>query len=67
MRLELEVLLRMAGNHHDNTLYALQARKDNMNRNWPETIHHGKVLCWPSEEFLRIQDGYDAGLALLLL
>ncbi|MCK0147182.1 PQQ-dependent sugar dehydrogenase [Arenibacter sp. F26102] len=51
----------MDWNHHDNTLYALQHGRDNMHRNWPDLYSPWQSAMLPSEEFLRIQDGTDAG------
>ncbi|WP_246474309.1 PQQ-dependent sugar dehydrogenase [Arenibacter arenosicollis] len=51
----------MDWNHYDNTLYALQHGRDNMHRNWPEYYSPWQSAMLPSEEFLRIQDGTDAG------
>jgi glucose/arabinose dehydrogenase len=48
-------------NHHDNTLYALQHGRDNLNRNWPQYYSPWQSAMLPSEEFLKIKDGTDAG------
>lgn len=51
----------MDWNHQDNTLYALQHGRDNMNRNWPELYSPWQSAMLPSEEFLRVKEGADAG------
>jgi len=51
----------MDWNHADNTLYALQHGRDNMNRNWPEIYSPWQSAMLPAEEFLRVKDGCDAG------
>ncbi len=54
-------IVAMDWNHQDNTLYALQHGRDNLNRNWPEYYSPWQSALLPSEEFLRIKDGTDAG------
>ena len=54
-------IVAMDWNHQDNTLYALQHGRDNLNRNWPEFYTPWQSALLPSEEFLRIKDGTDAG------
>ncbi|MEQ6121957.1 c-type cytochrome [Reichenbachiella sp. MALMAid0571] len=48
-------------NHADNTLYAMQHGRDDLNRNWPEYYTPWQSALLPSEEFLRVKDGCDAG------
>jgi len=48
-------------NHHDNTLYAVQQGRDNLFRSWPELYSQWQSALLPSEEFLRIKEGTDAG------
>lgn len=54
-------IVGMDWNHADNTLYALQHGRDNMNRNWPDIYSPWQSAMLPSEEFLRVKDGTDAG------
>lgn len=51
----------MDWNHADNTLYALQHGRDNMSRFNPELFNNYQSALLPSEEFLRVKDGTDAG------
>lgn len=51
----------MDWNHADNTLYVLQHGRDNLNRNWPEYFSPWESAMLPSEEFLKVEDGTDAG------
>lgn len=54
-------IVGMDWNQSDNTLYALQHGRDNLNRNWPELYSPWQSAMLPSEEFLKIKDGTDAG------
>ena len=54
-------IVGMDWNHYDNTLYALQHGRDNLNRNWPEYFSPWQSAMLPSEEFLKIEEGTDAG------
>ena len=54
-------IVGMEWNHQDNTLYALQHGRDNLNRNWPQYFSPWQSAMLPSEEFLRVKDGTDAG------
>ncbi|MFT7033930.1 MAG: glucose/arabinose dehydrogenase/mono/diheme cytochrome c family protein [Cyclobacteriaceae bacterium] len=54
-------IVGMDWNKSDNTLYALQHGRDNLNRNWPELYSPWQSAMLPAEEFLRIKDGTDAG------
>ena len=54
-------IVGMDWNPVDNTLYALQHGRDNLNRNWPEYFSPWESALLPSEEFLRVEDGTDAG------
>ena len=54
-------IVAMDWNNADNTLYALQHGRDNLNRNWPELFSPWQSAMLPSEEFLRVKDGCDAG------
>ncbi|MDN5210821.1 PQQ-dependent sugar dehydrogenase [Fulvivirgaceae bacterium BMA12] len=51
----------MDWNHVDNTLYALQHGRDNMASTWPDLYTPWQSAMLPSEEFLRVKDGTDAG------
>lgn len=54
-------IVGMDWNHADNTLYALQHGRDNMNRNWPDIYSPWQSAMLPSEEFLKVEEGTDAG------
>lgn len=54
-------IVGMDWNYYDNTLYALQHGRDNLNRNWPEYFSPWQSAMLPSEEFLKIEKGTDAG------
>jgi glucose/arabinose dehydrogenase len=54
-------IVGMEWNSQDNTLYALQHGRDNMHRMWPELYSPWQSAMLPSEEFLRVIDGSDAG------
>jgi glucose/arabinose dehydrogenase len=54
-------IVGMDWNHADNTLYALQHGRDNLNRNWGDIYSPWDSAMLPSEEFLRVKDGTDAG------
>jgi glucose/arabinose dehydrogenase/mono/diheme cytochrome c family protein len=54
-------IVGMDWNHHDNTLYVLQHGRDDLNRNWPGYYTPWQSAMLPSEEFLRVKDGTDAG------
>ena len=54
-------VVAMAWNHYDNTLYVVQHGRDNLNRNWPQYYTPWQSAMLPSEEFLRVKDGTDAG------
>jgi len=54
-------IVGMDWNHTDNTLYALQHGRDNMHRTWPDLYSKWQSAMLPSEEFLRIKEGSDAG------
>lgn len=54
-------IVGMEWNNTDSTLYILQHGRDNLNRNWPEYFTPWQSAMLPSEEFLRVKDGTDAG------
>ncbi|EAR01860.1 PQQ-dependent sugar dehydrogenase [Maribacter sp. HTCC2170] len=54
-------IVGMDWNDTDNTLYALQHGRDNMNRNWPDIYSPWQSAMLPAEEFLRVKEGSDAG------
>ncbi len=51
----------MDWNHADNSLYVVQHGRDDLNRNWPEYYSPWESAMLPSEEFLKLKDGSDAG------
>jgi glucose/arabinose dehydrogenase/mono/diheme cytochrome c family protein len=51
----------MSWNNADNTLYALQHGRDDMHRTWPERFTKWQSAVLPSEEFLMLKEGADAG------
>lgn len=51
----------MDWNHADNTLYALQHGRDDMHRTWPDRFTKWQSAVLPSEEFLKLKEGADAG------
>lgn len=51
----------MDWNHADNTLYALQHGRDNLNRMWEDLFSPWESAMLPAEEFLRVEEGADAG------
>lgn len=51
----------MDWNHADNTLYALQHGRDNLNRMWGDLFSPWESAMLPAEEFLRVEEGTDAG------
>ncbi len=54
-------VVAMDWNHADSTLYVLQHGRDDLVRNWPEIYNHWESAVLPSEEFLRVEEGADAG------
>ena len=54
-------VVAMDWNHADSTLYVLQHGRDDLVRNWPEIYNHWESAVLPSEEFLRVEEGTDAG------
>lgn len=54
-------IVAMDWNHVDNTLYALQHGRDNLSRTWPDLYTPWQSALLPSEEFLRVKEGCDAG------
>ena len=54
-------IVGMEWNPNDNTLYALQHGRDNMHRMWPELYSTWESAMLPSEEFLKVTEGSDAG------
>ncbi len=51
----------MDWNHVDNTLYAMQHGRDNFDRTWPNLYTAWQSAVLPAEEFLRVEEGTDAG------
>lgn len=54
-------IVGMDWNPVDNTLYALQHGRDNFDRTWPALYNSWQSAVLPSEEFLRVREGIDAG------
>jgi len=54
-------IVGMDWNPVDNTLYALQHGRDNFDRTWPALYTSWQSAMLPSEEFLRVTEGTDAG------
>jgi len=54
-------IVAMAWNHQDNTLYVVQHGRDDLNRSWPQYYSPWESAMLPSEEFLRVTEGTDAG------
>ena len=54
-------LVAMAWNPQDHTLYAIQHGRDDLYRSWPDLYSQWQSAVQPSEEFLRVKDGTDAG------
>lgn len=54
-------IVGMDWNHADSTLYALQHGRDDLHRNWPLLYSQWQSAVLPSEEFLRLKEGADAG------
>ena len=51
----------MDWNHADSTLYVVQHGRDSFVRQWPELYTAWQSAVLPSEEFLRVKEGTDAG------
>lgn len=54
-------IVAMDWNKSDNTLYALQHGRDNLVRTWPDLYNNWQSAVLPSEEFLRVKEGSNAG------
>jgi len=54
-------IVAMDWNHADSTLYALQHGRDDLHRNWPALFSPWQSAVLPSEEFLRVTEGSNAG------
>jgi glucose/arabinose dehydrogenase len=54
-------IVGMDWNKQDNTLYALQHGRDDLHRTWPSLFTPWQSAVLPSEEFLRVTEGSDAG------
>ncbi|CAG5018703.1 hypothetical protein DYBT9275_06054 [Dyadobacter sp. CECT 9275] len=54
-------IVAMDWNKADNTLYALQHGRDNLVRTWPALYSAWQSAVLPSEEFLRVKEGSNAG------
>ena len=51
----------VAWNFADNNLYLVQHGRDDLHRTWPEKYDKWQSALLPSEEFLRIKEGANAG------
>jgi glucose/arabinose dehydrogenase/mono/diheme cytochrome c family protein len=51
----------IAWNESDKNLFILQHGRDELHRNWPDKYSIWQSALLPSEEFLRIKDGANAG------
>ena len=54
-------IVAMDWNEQENTLFALQHGRDNFDRTWPDMYTSWQSAVLPSEEFLRVDEGTDAG------
>ncbi len=54
-------IVGMDWNQADNTLYALQHGRDDLHRTWPALFTAWQSAVLPSEEFLKLTEGSDAG------
>ena len=48
-------------NKAENSLYVVQHGRDDLHRTWPEIYSKWQSVLLPSEEFLKIKEGADAG------
>lgn len=54
-------IVGMDWNHAENALYALQHGRDDLHRTWPDLYTPYQSAVLPSEEFLKVTEGSDAG------
>ncbi len=54
-------IVAMSWNHQNNTLYVLQHGRDNFSGAWPELYSPWQSALLPSEEFLMVKEGTNAG------
>jgi glucose/arabinose dehydrogenase len=54
-------IVAMDWNHNSNSLYALQHGRDNLVATWPALYSPWQSAMLPSEEFLQIKEGANAG------
>lgn len=54
-------IVGMDWNQTNNTLYALQHGRDDLHRTWPALYTPWQSAVLPSEEFLKVTEGSDAG------
>ena len=54
-------IVGMEWNPNDNQLYALQHGRDNLHTMWPDLYSPWQSAMLPSEEFLKVTEGSDAG------
>jgi glucose/arabinose dehydrogenase len=57
----LRSVVALDWNFADNNLYAVQHGRDDLLRLWPQLYSPWQSAMLPSEEFLRVKDGTDAG------
>jgi glucose/arabinose dehydrogenase/mono/diheme cytochrome c family protein len=57
----LRSVVGMDWNHQDNHLYAVVHGRDDLLRLWPQIYSPWQSAVLPSEEFIRLNDGTDAG------
>lgn len=48
-------------NHQQNSMYVVQHGRDDLHRTWPAQYTRWQSALMPSEEFLKIKEGTDAG------
>jgi glucose/arabinose dehydrogenase/mono/diheme cytochrome c family protein len=54
-------LVAMTWNPHAHALYALQHGRDDLYRSWPQYYSRWQSAVLPSEEFFRVDEGFDGG------
>lgn len=54
-------IVGMDWDHKTNALYAMQHGRDDLFRTWPQYFSRWQSALLPSEEFLRVDEGSDAG------
>ncbi|MBL7871414.1 MAG: PQQ-dependent sugar dehydrogenase [Cyclobacteriaceae bacterium] len=54
-------LVAMDWNKSDNALYVAVHGRDNLHATWPDKFTHWQSAVFPSEEFLRVEEGTNGG------